>query len=533
MLADDLMAAVFPDAAACLENIPGDREIPDHPLVKQTVRDCLQEAMDFDGLRAVLAKIHSGELRLVARDTPEPSLFAHEILNAKPYAFLDDAPLEERRTQAVQSRRAGERPLAGDLGALDPEAIQRVRDEERPDPRDPDETHDALLSIGFLTPAETDEAIEPHLEQLIATRRAARAWFDGHTRSSGPDAAVWVAAERLPEIRTVHAGVVVEPTLDVPASRTARGWTYSDALAELVRNRMTILGPVTSQVLADSFCVPVADIDAALLTLETEGVVLRGRFSPGPGDLEWSDRALLARIHRYTLNRLRAEIEPVSVADFMRFLFRWQHVEPAARLAGLDGLREIVAMLDGYELASGAWERSVLAARLDAYDPSLLDMLCLTGEVGWARLSAPPVAVGTRPEPPRLSGATPLALFLRENGPVWLTLRATGTGAAEEAEPKVAPTPLRVLEALRTRGASFFPDLAKACSLSATELRDALGTLVATGLVSSDGFSGLRALIWASRESARGRQGRTNFAGRWTVLDNRTRQCPLVTREGD
>jgi ATP-dependent Lhr-like helicase len=517
MLADDLMAAVFPDAAACLENIPGDRQIPDHPLVKQTVRDCLQEAMDFDGLCAVLKRIHGGDLRLVARDTPEPSLFAHEILNAKPYAFLDDAPLEERRTQAVQSRRAGERPLDGDLGALDPAAIDRVRDEERPDPRDPDEAHDALLSTGFLTAAEVSGPVTGCVEQLVARRRAGRVWFDEGGRGLGPDAAVWAAAERLPEIRAVHARAIVEPPMEVPASRGARAWTREDALAELVRNRMTILGPVTAAVLADSLRVPVADVDAALLALESEGVVLRGRFSPGARDLEWSDRALLARIHRYTLNRLRAEIEPVTVADFMRFLFRWQHVEPAAKLTGLDGLREIVAMLDGFELPAGAWERSVLAARLDQYDPALLDMLCLAGEVGWARLSPPASGANGKPEPSRLSGATPIALFPRDNGTAWLALRSTEPNS-DGLPTKTGDVARRVFEALGARGASFFPELARACSVGAGELRDALGTLVAAGVATSDGFSGLRALVWASRGRATGRDRRVNFAGRWTAL---------------
>jgi ATP-dependent Lhr-like helicase len=174
MLADDLMAAVFPDAAACLENIPGDREIPDHPLVNQTVRDCLQEAMDFEGLRAVLRRIHDGELRLVARDTPEPSLFAYEILNAKPYAFLDDAPLEERRAHAVQSRRAGEPSSAGDLGALDVAAIDRVRAEATPDPRDADELHDALMTAGFLTDAEMTSSGADLRDRLVSERRVTR-----------------------------------------------------------------------------------------------------------------------------------------------------------------------------------------------------------------------------------------------------------------------------------------------------------------------------------------------------------------------
>ena len=510
MLADDLMAAVFPDAAACLENIPGDREIPDHPLVKQAVRDCLQEAMDYDGLATVLDRIHRGELTLVARDTPEPSCFAHEILNARPYAFLDDAPLEERRAQMVQSRRASDVTTAGELGALDPAAIQRVREEERPAPRDADEMHDALLTAGFL--AEADTGSHDLLEPLAATRRAGRVWFDGRARSAGLQRAVWVAAERLPEILAVHPGAAVEPPIAAPPSRAARAWTRADALAELIRSRMTLLGPSTPAAIAASVGVSETDVDAALLALEADGALLRGRFSGAAvRAVEWCDRALLARIHRYTLNRLRAEIEPVSAADFMRFLFRWQHVEPPARLSGVDGLREIVTMLDGFELAAGAWERSVLPLRIDGYDPSMLDMLCLAGEVGWARLSVPPSVPGSAP---RLVGATPIAIYVRDHGAAWQALRST-EGAGETA---LGPGAKRALDALRSRGASFFTDLARTCALDAAELREAIGALVAAGLAASDGFSGLRALVWASRGQGATRDRRANFAGRWSAI---------------
>jgi ATP-dependent Lhr-like helicase len=508
MLAEDLLAAAFPDAAACLENIPGDRQIPDHPLVKQTINDCLQEAMDFDGLCDVLRRIHGGELQLVARDTPEPSAFAHDILNARPYAFLDDAPLEERRAHAVQSRRAGE-PPSGELGALDASAIERVRDEARPTPRDADEWHDALLSIGFLKASEVTAPEPGCLEQLVAARRTALVWFDRERKTAG--GAVWIAAERLPEVVALHPAAVIEPAIEAPPSRMARTWTPADALIELLRGRLTILGPTTVTVLAQSVAVPATDIEGALLALESEGVVLRGRFSPGAADIEWCDRALLARIHRYTLHRLRAEIEPVSAADFMRFLFRWHHLDPSTKLAGPEGLREIVAMLDGFELPAGAWERSVLPARIDAYDPSMLDMLCLTGEVGWGRLSA---ASEKSAQPTRLAGGTPVALFLREHGDAWRRLRGEDAGR----ELALPPTARRVLEMLRSRGASFFNDLKIACGLDAGELRDAIGALVAAGLAASDGFAGLRALIWASRGTPQARDRRAHFAGRWTAL---------------
>jgi ATP-dependent Lhr-like helicase len=539
MVADDLMAAVFPDAAACLENIPGDRQIPDHPLVSQTVRDCLEEAMDFEGLRAVLRRIHAGELRLVARDTPEPSLFAHEILNAKPYAFLDDAPLEERRSHAVQSRRATDPSSAGNLGALDAAAIARVREEEQPEPRDADELHDALLTAGFLSTAELQDVPPQLLTQLIASQRAGAAAFGG---SSAGSARIVVAVERLPELRAIHPDLVVAPPLQPPASRLARSWTRTDAVAEILRGRLTLTGPVTVAALAGALGISSADADAALLLLEADGVVLRGRFTPGETDLEWCDRALLARIHRYTLNRLRAEIEPVSPADFMRFLFRWQHVEASSRLTGLDGLREIIASLDGYELAAAAWERAVLPARLDRYDPSMLDMICLAGEAGWGRLS--PARVDAAPAPGasphvRISGpspppgergqtpapgqwgqtparglvpATPIALFLREHADAWRTLRTI------DGEPPLGDAARNVLSVLKSRGASFFGDLATACGLDAEQLRHAIGALVAGGLATSDGFSGLRALVWASRDRPARHDRRSNFAGRWTAV---------------
>jgi ATP-dependent helicase Lhr and Lhr-like helicase len=510
MLADDLMAAVFPDAAACLENIPGDRQIPDHPLVAQTVKDCLEEAMDLPGLLGVLTRIHDGRLRLVARDTPEPSVFADEILNAKPYASLDDAPLEERRSHAVQSRRSSA-ASAGDLGALDAEAISRVREEERPEPRDADELHDALLTAGFLTRDEMHGADPELLASLVTARRAGRVSLGGTT--------VVVAVERLPELRTIHPDAVVAGDLRPPASRLAKAWTRDEAIAELLRGRLTLTGPVTAAALALSLGIETAAVDAALLRLEAEGVVLRGRFAPGETELAWCDRTLLARIHRYTLNRLRAEIEPVTPADFMRSLFRWQHVEPSSRLTGPDGLREVVGSLDGYELAAGAWERHVLAARLDRYEPSMLDMLCLSGEAAWARLSPVVREAGTIPA---LVPATPVALFLREHASAWRVLRTPGE------EPPLSDHAQTVLSLLRTRGASFFADLASACELDADQLRTAIGTLVACGLATSDGFAGLRALVWAARGRPAHHDRRSSFAGRWTSIDARVAS---ITRE--
>jgi ATP-dependent helicase Lhr and Lhr-like helicase len=546
MWSDDLMAAVFPDAAACLENIPGDRQVPDHPLVNQTVRDCLEEAMDLPGFIAVLERIHRGELRCLARDTPEPSAFAHEILSARPYAFVDDAPLEERRAHAVQTRRAG--GPRDEYGALDASALARVRDEERPDPRTADELHDTLLSVGYLTAQEADAEM---LQQLAAAGRATRATI-ARGRSDPPDyssvmgTTLLVAAERLPELMAVHPEASLDPLIPAPSARMARTWTRSAALTELLRGRLSIVGPATEAALADSLCVERTDAGESLLALESEGAVLRGRFSPGEPALEWCDRRLLARIHRYTLNRLRAEIAPVSPAEFMRFLFVWQHVDPLHRLTGIDGLRAVLGQLDGVEVPARAWERDVLTARLERYDATHLDTLCLIGEVGWARLSTGPTQV---------VGSTPVALFLREHAELWLAARTgaphaqspalerTGNAARSDApitsgspgfEPQAwqrgahaaldaseadhAAAVARVIDWLRTHGASFVHDLSAGCSLTHDTLRAALAALVAAGRVSSDGFAGLRALVGTAQTLRAPRLNRVDAAGRWFVL---------------
>jgi ATP-dependent Lhr-like helicase len=505
MEADDLLAAAFPDAAACLENIAGDREIPEHPLVRQAIDDCVREVMDLDGLLEVLRGIGTGAIRCIARDLPEPSPLAHEILNARPYAFLDDAPLEERRTQAVYARRTLEPSSADDLGALDPAAIARVRDEAWPDPRNADELHDALLTSGFLTDAEGTAGRdgvswkEP-FDTLVGAGRAASV----ATRRAGP--ALWVATERVGETQ--------------PGALNAR---------ELLRGRLGILGPVTANALAAPLGIPGDEALVALAALEGEGVVLRGQFTPearSSQTLEWCDRRLLARIHRYTLNRLRAEIEPVSAADFMRFLFAWQQVAEGHLGAGLAGVAAVVEQLDGFELPAGAWESEVLSARCEAYDPALLDTLCLTGRVGWGRLS-PDGRTATEAERERGKRSTgpirstPVALFLREHAASWLGGRVplAGDTLSEYAS--------RVLAVIRSRGASFFPELVAGSGLLPTQVEQALAELAAGGWVTSDGFAGLRALITPSAKrkplAHAIRHHRTvpfgiESAGRWALL---------------
>lgn len=507
MLADDLMAAAFPDAAACLENIPGDRQIPDHPLVTQTIRDCLEEAMDLPRLTRILERIHSGEIQCLARDLPEPSPLSAEILSARPYAFLDDAPLEERRTQAVYARRTTEPGSAGDLGALDPDAIARVRDEARPDPRDADELQDALVTAGFLLEQEC-AAWATWFDELRTTRRATRVRIETAKGDAAGFLALWVAAERLPEVSALYDAppgrVTLEPPLDPPRSRTQKNWSGDEAAIELLRGRLTIAGPVTAEAIADTIGLDQRVVMNALMALESEGVILRGSFTPSKDasridrpatPLEWCDRRLLARIHRYTLNRLRAEIEPVAPAEFMRYLFAWQHLHPTSRLSGIEGLRMILSQLDGFEVGAGAWEREVLPIRIDRYEPAMLDLLCLTGEVGWARLSARSSSDDARNSKPIAS--TPVALFLREHGDAWRTL-----GGASDLEP-TDPNTMRVLDLLKQRGASFANEIAVAADLDESATRETLTDLVANGFASSDGFAGLRAIVATGARSSR------------------------------
>ena len=478
MESEDLLAAVFPDAAACLENIPGDRQVPEHPLVQQALRDCLHEVMDIDGLVALLRRIHGGEVNLVARDLPEPSPLASEILNARPYQFLDDAPAEERRTMAVISRRALEPSAAGDLGALDPAAIERVREEARPSADNADELHDVLLVTGFQTDGEM-ERWAPLRDQLVKERRI--------VRRGGR----WFAAERA-----------------------------DPGLADMVKGRLEISGPITAAELATLTGASVEDVDIALLQLESTGIVLRGTFTPSRSPLtadrsplEWCDRRLLARIHRYTLARLRAEIEPVSIGDYVRFLFEWQHLTGEQRMAGVEGLAAVVAQLDGCDVAAGAWESDVLAARCEGYEPGLLDQLCLMGRVMWGRIQSPAAASGG---PLR---STPIALMLREHREAWMS-RAPLPERPEGANAQA------VLDYLERRGASFFPELVAGTGLLATHVEAALADLSGRGLVTADGFAGLRSLITPSskrRPAYRLRGGSpASFdlqrAGRWSLL---------------
>jgi ATP-dependent Lhr-like helicase len=518
MISEDLLSSVFPDATACLEHVVGAREVPDHPLVTQAIRDCLEEAMDLPALDAILRRVLAAELRLVARDTTEPSPLASEIVNARVYQFLDDAPLEERRTHAVYTRRALEPSSSNDLAALDSGAIERVRDEAWPTAGDADELHDALLTSGFILESEAltrgGEQWPALFQQLIEDRRATRVRIGART--------LWASAERLPELRATQPQLLADPLVAAP--RGARtDWTADAALVELVRSRMDVFGPATQGEIGawlsgDAAAVGMADATGiALLALENEGRLLRGYFTPGGTELEWCDRRLLARIHRYTLDRLRAEIEPVSARDFMRFLFRWQRVEPEQRASGADGLAAIIEQCAGFEAAAAAWEADILPLRVHAYDPTLLDTLCLSGRVVWGRLGARGNGSGASPV-----RATPLALCPRD---------AFGTWANDRQEPATLSSNARVVcDVLAERGASFFHDLVAAAGLLPTQVEAALAELVAAGVATADSFTGLRALLVPehkraalSATTARRRRSRAAAysvanAGRWSLL---------------
>jgi len=520
MMAEDLIVSVFPDQIACAENLSGERRIPDHPLVRQTIGDCLDEAMDLAGLERVLRSIEQGERTLVARDVTEPSPLAQEILNARPYAFLDGAPLEERRTQAVYNRRSLDVTTASDLGALDAAAIDKVRDECWPRPESADEMHEALDLLGFLTGQEArDGGREDLLHELMASGRA------GIVRAAPQAPRLWVAAERLSHVLAAFTTAVVEPggLAPLPGAGLATEVRLSAeaALAEILRGRLEAKGPMTAAEMAASCGLAVDTVEAALALLESEGFVLRGRFRPGAEGTEWCARTLLARIHRLTLNRLRSEIEPVSASDFMRFLFAWQRVSPAERCDGPAGLATILEGLEGFEAPAAAWEGGLLTSRLERYDPAWLDALCLSGRFVWARLSPPRGTFSRMPAPVR---ATPIALVQRTRLAGWASL---ARGSQPDQDPPLSTDARVLFDLLSERGALFFAELAATSGLLPTRVEAVLAELVARGLITSDGFTGLRALITpASRrpspEGGRRRRAASPFgmesAGRWTRL---------------
>jgi ATP-dependent helicase Lhr and Lhr-like helicase len=492
MRSDDLLAAVFPAQVACQENATGPLEVPDHPLVRQTVHDCLFEAMDTERLRGLLERIERGEIRLHARDTTEPSPFSHEVLNAKPYAFLDDAPLEERRARAVSLRRTLP-DHQRDLGALDPDAIGRVVAEARPAPRDADELHDVLLGL-IVAPIE-DEWREWFAELV---RRGCAATFG----------ALGFAIESARSIEALYAGA---PPIALPSHLDGPRPPHEDAVLAAVRGHAEVSGPFTAGLLASRLGLEEWEVASAAARLEGEGTLLRGHFRADLEGEQMCDRRLLARIHRYTMDRLRAEIEPVSAQDLVRYLFERHHLSPRARAGGRAGLRDALAMLQGYEIAAAAWEKDVLAPRVAGYRPEWLDELCLAGEIVWGRLSPRRLALAS-PAVGSTSRATPITLASRRSLG-WLLSAVRGDGALE---PPTSEATVATLDALRRRGALFLDDLSLAARVPRDELTGALWDLVGRGLVTGDGFQPLRELMATGRSS---RELRRRAQGRWSLFD--------------
>ena len=578
----NLLASVFPDVAACQENVDGPIQVPDHPLVREVMKDIFQEALDLEGLKDVLRKINSGAIKCIAVDTPVPSVFSHEILNSNPYAYLDDAPLEERRARAVEMRRTLPESVLQEVGALDPAAIAEVRVGAWPDVRDVDELADTLHTLIALPedfePPEhrtPGEAWQPWFEILRQSNRATRARVPQAVSSAGEGAlrqaqgrpcdpesiaegvssadrsirspesmwsaaapgcdhkTFWVSAEKARMFRLIYPTAQFEDQLPEIGDEAP---TADDALKAMVTGWLAHLGPTTAAATAGTLNLPIAEMEKTLLRIESTGLILRGHFTGKPaaeaasGDgalsgLEWCERRLLARIHRLTLGSLRKQIEPVTAATFMRWLFRWQHVFPGAQARDEHGTLQVLRQLQGFEIPASAWERQVLARRISNYDPKFLDQLSLTGAAGWGRLSPHPAMLedssgsGRRVVP---TSVAPITFFVRDEAE-WMALPNVRT-AHQEAEQEIrglGPGARDVLSFLRNRGASFFTDIVRGTDRLKSEIETALWELVAAGLVTADGFDNLRALIDPKRRSGQG-SGRSNrprhSAGRWSLL---------------
>jgi ATP-dependent Lhr-like helicase len=510
---DDLLASVFPDVAACQENVHGPIQVPDHPLIREVMKDVMTEALDLEGLKEVLNAIESGKIRTLAVDTPVPSVFSHEILNANPYAYLDDAPLEERRARAVEMRRVLPQSVLEEVGKLDPVAIEQVRLEAWPDVRDAEELADALHTlIALPEDSVSSDDWKKFFKELQAQRRAAAARMGEKT--------FWFSAERSNIFRALYPNAVIGAGLSQLDAATP---DFSEALFAAVTGWMQHLGPATAAQLARLLAIPIAEIEKALLRLESTGAILRGTFSgagTGTGELEFCDRRLLARIHRLTIGSLRKQIEPVTAAQFMRWLLRWQHVTPGTQLNPSErGTLAALRQLQGFEIPASAWERDVLARRIAGYDGKILDQLSLTGAIGWGRLSPHPATLEDSSDGRRRvipTSVAPITFFIREDSAWMLPQRA-----AEENGRGLSAIAREVLAFLQQNGASFFADIVRGTGKLKSEVETGLWELVAAGLITADGFDNLRALIDPKRRSGHG-SGKASrprhSAGRWALL---------------
>ena len=522
MRSDDLLAAVFPEALACQENIVGDIAIPDHPLVREAMKEALSEAMDIDGLTELLKAISAGRIRCIAVDTPVPSQFAHEILNANPYAYLDDAPLEERRARAVEMRRVLPETVLSEVGRLDPAAINEVVQEAWPDVRDAEELHDSLLT--FVAFPAAVENLPVRLHHVLESVSLWSALFAELAQSNRACVAIvggrqyWVAAEKTKSFEAIFPSA----EFDAALPEVEAAVPHDDASRALLTGWLSHIGPCTSEELTNLVGIPEPEIESGLLRLEGSGAILRGQFTESASlKTEWCDRRLLARIHRLTVGKLRSEIQPVNAAQFMRWLLRWQHIAAGSQGFGERGTLEVLRQLQGFEAPSNAWERHVLRNRIADYDPKVLDRLCLTGAVGWGRLSPHPAILRNGPDGGRRAAPTsaaPITFFVREDAD-WMGSRNIGKDAASGSG--LSPNAHDVLNFLRQRGASFFVDIVRGTRKLKSEVETALWELVAVGMITADDFDNLRALIDPRRRAGRG-TGRIarprHSGGRWCVL---------------
>jgi ATP-dependent Lhr-like helicase len=533
---DDLLASVFPQAAACFENIEGDIQIPDHPLVKEVMRDVLGEAMDLDGLKAVLEAMHDGRIRCVAVDTTTPSAFSHELINANPYAFLDDAGLEERRTRAVQMRGVLPDAVLGEAGRLSQHAISEIRQEIWPDIRDEHELHDLLCGL-VVVPVEVLSWNEACRDWDIFLTRLERS--NRITTVKNEERGYFVATERADWLRALWPAVefpveMLKTPGEVP--------DYSDVLKKLLQGWLQILGPVTSAAIATRIGLNSGEIWQQMVRLESTGTILRGVFEGKTGqesvpdvDVEWCERRILQRIHRRTLSTLRKQIEPVTPAVYMRFLLDWQHLGERRQLGGEQGLLEALRALEGFEASAAEWERSILPQRVAGYDPRWLDALCLTGAVGWGRISPHPAFADIASGGPRRvvpTSMAPVTFFIREEA-LWMDL-CLSQRQIPEANLNACLSELanRVRSCFGERGAMFAADLIRMLRAPVEDVHRALWELVAAGLVNADGFDSLRMLIDPRRKRALSAPGKTkatgrNASGRWALLADPEEPVPL------
>jgi ATP-dependent Lhr-like helicase len=532
---EDLLASVFPQAAACFETIVGDIQIPDHPLVNEVMQDVLQEAMDLEGLNEVLRGIASGAIRCLAVDTPVPSQFAHELINANPYAFLDDAGLEERRTRAVSLRRALPDAVVAAAGRLDQAAIDTVRGELWPDLRDEHELHDLLHSVVALPVAVVDVA--------EGAGRDVRHWAEFYERLAGTGRArmadvngvpCWVATERLHQLAALWparkaASEGETQRRAVPPAPGTKQVTNETTLKQCVQGWLQITGPITAIAFAQRLNLDPAPVFQGFLAMEMQGLLMRGAFerpaTQEDYEIEWCERRILQRIHRLTLATARKQVEAVAPAVYMRWLLGWQHLAPQARLSGEEGVLAALEQLEGFEAPAVEWERTLLPARVAQYDPSWLDQLCLSGAVGWGRVSPHPAwLAGDRGAPRRVvpTNAAPITFYVRETAewlPHILAQRSVEETALTQA---LSPDALRVRGLLQQRGACFAADLQRITGLTRQQTSHALWELATAGIAAADGFDQLRALMDPRRKSAaqtESKRASRTTAGRWSLLN--------------